>query len=84
MALLAGATGAPYIPTRSLLGTGLLESNPRFRADRDPWSGAPVVLVPALLPDVAMLPCSAPTARGARTRGGLWGSRGRPRSPRAG
>ena len=55
MALLAGATGAPYIPTRSLLGTGLLESNPRFRADRDPWSGAPVVLIPALTPDVAVL-----------------------------
>ena len=31
VALLAGAIGAPYIPTRSLLGTGLLESNPRFR-----------------------------------------------------
>ncbi len=55
MALLAGATGSPYIPTRSLLGTGLLESNPRFRAATDPWSGAPVVLIPALTPDVAIL-----------------------------
>jgi glutaconate CoA-transferase, subunit A len=55
MGLLAGSTGAPYIPTRSLLGTGLLESNPRFRADSDPWTGAPVVLIPALTPDVAIL-----------------------------
>jgi len=29
-ALQAGAMGAPYIPTRSLLGTGLLDSNPSF------------------------------------------------------
>ena len=55
MALLAGSTGAPYIPTRSLLGTGLLESNSRFRVGADPWSGAPVVLIPALTPDVAIV-----------------------------
>jgi glutaconate CoA-transferase subunit A len=55
VALQAGALGAPYIPTRSLLGTDLLRSNPRFRAATDPWSGAPLVLVPALTPDVAIL-----------------------------
>jgi glutaconate CoA-transferase subunit A len=54
MALLAGSTGAPYIPTRSLLGTGLLESNPRFRTATDPWSGAPVVLIPALTREAAL------------------------------
>ena len=43
VALLAGSIGAPYIPTRSLLGTGLLESNPGFRSAEDPWSGRPVV-----------------------------------------
>lgn len=55
VALQAAALGAPYIPTRSLLGTDLLRSNPTFRTATDPWSGAPVVLVPALSPDVAIL-----------------------------
>ena len=34
LALQAGALGAPYIPTRSLLGTDLLRSNPTLRTDR--------------------------------------------------
>jgi len=55
VALQAAALGAPYIPTRSLLGTDLLQSNPTFRTGIDPWSGTPVVLVPALAPDVAIL-----------------------------
>ena len=54
-ALQAGAMGAPYVPTRSLLGTGLLQSNPTFKEARDPFSGDPIVLVPALMPDVAIL-----------------------------
>lgn len=54
-ALQAGAMGAPYLPTRSLLGTGLLDSNPSFKQALDPFSGDPVVLVPALTPDVAIL-----------------------------
>src|SRR5215472_12559401 len=54
-ALQAGAMGAPYVPTRSLLGTGLLQSNPTFKEGRDPFSGDPIVLVPALTPDVAIL-----------------------------
>ena len=54
-ALQAGAMGAPYLPTRSLLGTGLLDSNPTFKQARDPFSGDPVVLIPALTPDVAIL-----------------------------
>ena len=54
-ALQAGAMGAPYLPTRSLLGTGLLDSNPSFKQALDPFSGDPVVLIPALTPDVAIL-----------------------------
>jgi len=72
-ALLAGAIGAPYIPTRSLLGTGLLESNPRFRLAEDPWSGRPVVLVPALTPDVAILHVQRADARG---HAHAWGTLG--------
>ena len=72
-ALLAGALGAPYIPTRSLLGTGLLESNPRFRPAEDPWSGAPVILIPALTPDVAILHVQRADAQG---HAHAWGTLG--------
>ena len=73
VALLAGAIGAPYIPTRSLLGTGLLESNPRFRPAQDPWSGHPVILVPALTPDVAILHVQRADAQG---HAHAWGTLG--------
>jgi glutaconate CoA-transferase subunit A len=54
-ALQAAALGVPYLPARSLLGTDLLRSNPTFRTAADPWSGAPLLLVPAIAPDVAIL-----------------------------
>jgi glutaconate CoA-transferase subunit A len=54
-ALQAAALGVPYLPTRSLLGTDLPQSNPTFKAAADPWSGAPLLLVPAIAPDVAIL-----------------------------
>lgn len=53
LALRAGAMGAPFIPTRSLLGTDLLRSNPNFRVIDD--AGTPLVRVPAVVPDVAIL-----------------------------
>lgn len=72
-ALQAGALGAPYIPTRSLLGTGLLESNPGFKQERDPFSGDPVVLIPALTPDVAILHVQRSDAEG---HAHCWGTLG--------
>jgi glutaconate CoA-transferase subunit A len=54
-ALHAAALGVPYLPTRSLLGTDLPRSNPSFKPAADPWSGAPLLLVPAISPDVAIL-----------------------------
>ena len=54
-ALQAAALGAPYLPTRSLLGTDLPLANATFKAAADPWSGAPLLLVPAIAPDVAIL-----------------------------
>jgi glutaconate CoA-transferase subunit A len=53
--LQAAALGVPYLPARSLLGTDLPRSNPTFRSAADPWSGAPLLLVPAIRPDVAIL-----------------------------
>ena len=57
MALLAGAYGMPYAPNTTLLGSDILRSNPEFRMATDPFSGhgEPVVLIPALRPDVAVL-----------------------------
>ncbi len=57
MALLAGAHGLPYIPTRSILGSDILRSNPELRLARNPFSehNEPVVLIPPLRPDVAII-----------------------------
>ncbi len=55
LSLLAGALGVPYIPTRSLLGSDIPATNPSFERGADPWTGAPLLLVPALTPDVTIL-----------------------------
>jgi glutaconate CoA-transferase subunit A len=73
LALLAATLGAPYIPTRSLLGTSFLDSNPAFRRAADPYSGDPVVLVPALVPDVTVLQVQRADVYG---RCHLWGTVG--------
>jgi glutaconate CoA-transferase subunit A len=54
-ALQAAALGVPYLPARSLLGTDLPRANPTLKSAADPWSGAPLLLVPAITPDVAIL-----------------------------
>ena len=73
LALQAGALGAPYLPTRSLLGSDLLKSNPTFKEGVDPWSGTPLVLVPALVPDVAILHVQRSDGDG---RAHVWGTLG--------
>jgi glutaconate CoA-transferase subunit A len=67
LALLAASLGAPYIPTRTALGTDILKTNPTLKVTSLPQPppppnpggvggpGSPVVLVPALQPDVAIL-----------------------------
>jgi glutaconate CoA-transferase subunit A len=73
LALTAATLGAPYIPTRSLLGSSFLDSNPRFRRAEDPYSGTPIVLVPALVPDVTILQVQRADVHG---RCHLWGTVG--------
>jgi glutaconate CoA-transferase subunit A len=73
LALLAATLGAPYIPTRSLLGTGFLDSNPKLKRAEDPYSGDPVVLVPAIVPDVTILQVQRADVYG---RCHLWGTVG--------
>lgn len=55
LALLAAGLGSPYIPTYSLLGSDLLETNPAFHLAESPLTGERTVLVPALTPDIAIL-----------------------------
>jgi glutaconate CoA-transferase subunit A len=73
LALLAATLGAPYIPTRSLLGTSFLDSNPAFKRADDPYSGTPIVLVPAIVPDVTILQVQRADVHG---RCHLWGTVG--------
>jgi glutaconate CoA-transferase subunit A len=56
LALMAGAYGIPYLPTTSLLGSDILRANPALALAANPLSGEPVVLVPPLRPEVAILP----------------------------
>ncbi len=51
---LAGMMGLPFIPTRTLLGTdtGAYSS---CKVAQDPFSGKPIMLVPAAYPDVAFI-----------------------------
>jgi acyl CoA:acetate/3-ketoacid CoA transferase alpha subunit len=51
---LAGMMGIPFIPARNLLGTDTFAKS-ACKMARDPWSGKPVVLIPAAYPDVALL-----------------------------
>ncbi|MCA1554494.1 MAG: CoA transferase subunit A [Chloroflexi bacterium] len=71
LALKAGAMGVPFIPTRSLLGTDLLQSNSNFRILED--DGAKLVRVPAVVPDVAILHVQRSAADGSAH---CWGNLG--------
>ena len=58
---LAGSLGVPFMPTKSLLGTDILnkksfDGEKPFALVDNPWDqGEPVVLLPALNPDVAIV-----------------------------
>ncbi len=55
LALHAGALGIPFVPTKSLLGTGMMERGSPFRKMTCPYSGELLALVPAINPDVAIV-----------------------------
>lgn len=73
LALQAGALGVPFIPTKTLLGTDLLKTNPTLRELVVPWTGERLVLVPALRPDVAILHVQRADPEGAAH---CWGNLG--------
>jgi glutaconate CoA-transferase subunit A len=53
--LQAGATGLPFMPMNPTAAGDLEHANPNYRQVTDPYSGKPVVVVPALKPDVAIV-----------------------------
>ena len=101
LALLAGAHGVPYLPTRSVLGSNLPDSNPSLKIERSPvplpppqapnsvgsrdelrpltigrdggGEHVPLVLVPAVEPDVAILQVQRADADG---NAHAWGNLG--------
>jgi glutaconate CoA-transferase, subunit A len=57
MALMAGAYGMPYAPIRSILGSDITKSNLKLVKAENPFSEdkESIVLVPPLIPDVAII-----------------------------
>lgn len=53
--LQAGATGLPFMPMNPTAALDLEVANPLYRTVKDPYSGGEVVVVPALLPDIAIV-----------------------------
>jgi glutaconate CoA-transferase subunit A len=60
MMLMAGAMGMPFVPVKDLLGTDLLNikgfsGENKYKLIDSPFDGKPVLLVPALNPDVGII-----------------------------
>jgi glutaconate CoA-transferase, subunit A len=55
LALQAGSMGVPYLPTKSLLGSDILEHSDLFVTTTDPFTDERIVLVPAIEPDWAIV-----------------------------
>lgn len=54
-ALRAGAQRLPFLPTRAGVGTSYPQANPRLKLFHDPIANEPLIAVPAIRPDVALL-----------------------------
>lgn len=53
--LRAAISGLPFMPIRSIKGTGFMQLHPEYRTLICPFTGEELVLVPALRPDVVLL-----------------------------
>jgi glutaconate CoA-transferase, subunit A len=72
-ALHAAAIGAPFLPTRSGLGTDLVERNPWLQPIADPLGGGPLLAVKPLHPDVTIVHVQRADPHG---NAQMWGSLG--------
>src|SRR5512147_961134 len=68
--LQAGATGLPFMPMNPTAARDLERINTNYRTVTDPYSGQPVVVVPALKPDVAVVHVQRADANG---NAHIWG-----------
>ena len=73
LALEAEARGVPYLPSRTALGSDLIRDHPRLREVRCPFTGARLLAVGALRPDVTILHVQRCDAEG---NAHLWGNLG--------
>src|SRR4051812_20062899 len=73
-ALQATEKGVPYLPLRGVLGSDLVPAHADWRVAQNPFAGAadPILLVAALVPDVALF-----HARWADEAGNVWVGRRR-------
>jgi glutaconate CoA-transferase subunit A len=62
--LTAGASGVPFMPMNPTGVDDLPRQNPNYRTVADPYSGRPVITVPALRPDVAVVHVQRADAEG--------------------
>lgn len=62
--LRATIAGLPFMPIRSVRGTGFMPMHPEYKTMICPYTGEELVLVPALRPDVAILHAQYGDARG--------------------
>lgn len=62
--LRAAIQGVPFMPIRSVRGTGFEKLHPEFKRMTCPFTGDELLLVPALAPDVAILHAQYGDARG--------------------
>ena len=60
----AGARNLPFLPTRGMLGTDLIDINPNLVRFQDPFDGETLVACRALVPDVALLHAHRADERG--------------------
>jgi glutaconate CoA-transferase, subunit A len=68
--LQAGAAGLPFMPMNPTAAGDLERANPHYRRVTDPYSGKEVVVVPPLLPDVAIIHVQRADASG---NAHIWG-----------
>jgi glutaconate CoA-transferase, subunit A len=71
--LLAGALGAPYLPTKTLLGSDIVRANGTFIPSTSPIDGSPLLLIPAITPDVTVLAVQRADSDGNAHLWGPWG-----------
>ncbi len=60
MMLMAGSMGMPFVPVKDMVGTDLLNvkgfmQDDKYKMIESPFDGSPVLLVPALKPDLAII-----------------------------